>query len=97
MFKKVGLLASAALGLTALAVPAATAAEADVPLGPSELAEVVGALPHGGDALGHGTAALLGGLYTDLEPAPPQIDVESVEEGQPCEGRCAGPLSINKR
>ncbi len=76
MLKKVGFIASAAIGLSLVAAPFASADTADFPETP-EFGDAVELFVDGGGALGYGAAALVAGAYTGLATTP-ELVIESV-------------------
>ena len=81
MLKKIGLLASSAIGLTLLAAPFASAdtgAKGDFPDQPT-YGDAVNLFTDGGAALGYGAAALVGGAYTGIALTP-ELVLDSITD-----------------
>lgn len=76
--KKVGFIASAAIGLSLLATPFASADTSDFPAEPS-FGDAVDLFVDGGGALGYGAAALVAGAYTGIALTP-ELVVDSTAD-----------------
>jgi hypothetical protein len=72
VLKKIGFIASSAVGLSLLATPFASADTADFPAQP-EFGDAVTLFTDGGGALGYGAAALVAGAYTGIALTPDLI------------------------
>lgn len=79
MLKKAGFVASAAIGISMLAAPFASADTADFPDQPS-FGDAVELFTDGGGALGYGAAALVAGAYTGIFLTPDLVS-ESLSDG----------------
>lgn len=79
MLKKAGFVASAAIGMSLLAAPFASADTADFPDQP-EFGDAVELFTDGGGALGYGAAALVAGAYTGIGLTPDLV-LESLSDG----------------
>ncbi|MGQ0840840.1 hypothetical protein [Actinokineospora sp.] len=89
MLKKVGFIASAAIGLSLLAAPFASADSQDFPDHNPHFGDAVDLFTDGGGALGYGAAALVAGAYTGIALTPALIAESAVNvvEGD-CDDEC---------
>ena len=79
MLKKAGFIASAAIGLSLIAAPFASAdTQGDFPAEPT-FGDAVNLFTDGGGALGYGAAALVAGAYTGVVLTP-ELAVDSVTD-----------------